>query len=113
MPPPYLLARDPSSSDSNPNDMYFELLYLELFLGLNSYLFLEFCVLPFYYMSIYEEEGYLERMCVAVCACLPCVHVCMYVSLCACVCICVHACVSVCMCVSISLCVSVCPRVHA
>lgn len=52
-------------------------------------------------MSIYEEEGYLDRMCVAVC-----VHVCL-VCMCVCMSLCVHACVSVCMCVSISLCVSV------
>lgn len=60
-------------------------------------------------MSIYEEEGYLGRMHVAMCVCLPCVYVCM----CVCLFLCVHACVFVFMCVCLSLCVSVCPRVHA
>lgn len=80
-------------------------------------------------MHVYEEEGYLERMCVCscVCVCLPVctrVHVCMYVSPCVCMhvhlcaCMCAYLCVSVCvhicmhMCVSVCLCMFVCALMH-
>lgn len=79
-------------------------------------------------MPVYEEEGYLERMCVCscVCACVytcacvyvcfsMCVHVC--VPICVCVCVCPHlhvyVCLSVCLCMCVHSCMfCVCVHVH-